>query len=109
MSSFDKEKILDPMSQNLGLSVLDCLTTQIEIMRLGTPSFFCLSRKKAQLTAMHTYGHLRFLMQKPRPNVEKMGNENFGVERPRSFDHTNKNPKARSFKVSLLHDRDMGA
>jgi hypothetical protein len=42
-------------------------------------------------------------------HIEKMGNENFGVERPRSLDHTNKNPKARSCKVSLLDDRDMGA
>jgi hypothetical protein len=42
-------------------------------------------------------------------HVENMGNENSGVEHPRSLDHTNKNPKAPSLKVSLLDDIDMGA
>lgn len=38
-------------------------------MRLGTLGFFCLLRKKARLTAMHTYSHLCYLMQKPWPNA----------------------------------------
>jgi hypothetical protein len=42
-------------------------------------------------------------------HVEKMGNENSGVELPKSLDHTNKNPRAPNFNAYLLDNKDMGA